>query len=274
MAFAAVGCGGGSESDNRLYVTIHPLRSIVGAIVGDDFDIDVLVPEGAGPETFEPSARQFVELNSAQLIFGTGLIDFEKSLLERVQEPQRVVVLHHGIELMEGSCSHSHAEGHHHAHGTDPHIWTSPRALQVMASNAYNAIHALYPDSVKYEMRHEALQRQLRELDARTAEKIIRSGRQTFIIYHPALTYYARDYGIRQVAIESDGKEPSAKRLAEIIDMARAERIARILYQSQYPASTVEAIARDIEAQSVAINPLAEDVVANIDAITDIITAE
>ena len=93
-----------------------------------------------------------------------------------------------------------------------------------------------------------------------------------FIIYHPALTYYARDYGLRQIAIEADGKEPSAKQLTQIIRQAREDGVRRILYQSQFPASAVEVIARDIDAQYVEVDPLREDVIANIGEITGIIT--
>lgn len=94
------------------------------------------------------------------------------------------------------------------------------------------------------------------------------------MIYHPALTYYARAYGIEQVAIEQDGKEPSAKRLVRLIEQARRDSIRVVFYQSQFPASAVEVIAEDIGAQSVRIDPLAEDVVGNISYITDLITAE
>lgn len=305
--------------EETLYVSILPLKSIVGGIVGDDFDVRVLVPAGASPETFEPTPRQFVDLNRARLIFNVGLIDFETTLLGKIEARDKVVDLSRGIDLIAGSCSHAHnkvaradephaaamseeqqtagshaaatpgerqlagshaatpapqAHGHCHAHGIDPHIWTSPRALQHMAANAYEAIHALWPDSVKYTENHARLQEQLAALDARTAGKIAASGVRYFIIYHPALTYYARDYGLQQVAIEDDGKEPSARALARLIEQARRDSVRTIFYQSQFPASTVEVIARDIEAQSVAIDPLKEDVIANIDSLTDLIVAQ
>lgn len=305
--------------EETLYVSILPLKSIVGGIVGDDFDVRVLVPAGASPETFEPTPRQFVDLNRAQLIFNVGLIDFETTLLGKIEARDKVVDLSRGIDLIAGSCSHAHnkvaradephaaatpeeqqtagshaaatpgerqlagshaatpapqAHGHSHAHGIDPHIWTSPRALQRMAANAYEAIHALWPDSVKYTENHARLQEQLAALDARTAGKIAASGVRYFIIYHPALTYYARDYGLQQVAIEDDGKEPSARALARLIEQARRDSVRTIFYQSQFPASAVEVIARDIEAQSVAIDPLKEDVIANIDSLTDLIVAQ
>ena len=254
-----------------LYVSILPLRSLVQGIVGDDFDIEVLVPPGASPETFEPTPRQFVGLNKARMVFNVGLIDFETTLLAKVEDQAKVVDLSRGIELIAGTCSHG-SHGHTHTHGIDPHVWTSPRALQKMAENAYEAIREAYPDSVKYETNYRLLQQELKALDERTAARIAASDVEYFIIYHPALTYYARDYGLRQIAIEADGKEPSAKQLTQLIRQAREDGVRRILYQSQFPASAVEVIARDIDAEYAEVDPLREDVIANIEEITGIIT--
>lgn len=144
-------CITNNRQNNRiLYVSIQPLQSLVDSIVGGDFEVEVLVPAGASPETFEPTPRQFVELNEAQLIFNVGLIDFETSLLGKIEQQEKVIDLSRGIALIEGSCSHS-SHGHNHTHGVDPHVWTSPKALQKMAANAFEAIRKAYPDSVKYE---------------------------------------------------------------------------------------------------------------------------
>lgn len=283
-ALSLAACAPEPEPEREtLCVSILPLRSLVGEIVGDDFRIDVLVPPGASPETFEPTPRQIVALDKARMIFGVGLLDFEVSLLQKIENREKLVILSRGIKLLEGTCAHARhhdtvdggraeEDAHNHAHGIDPHIWTSPRELQRMAANAYEAIHAAWPDSTKYTENYRRLSRELQELDRRTAGKIARSGVKAFIIYHPALTYYARDYGIRQEAVETDGKEPSAKRLAELIRMARREGIHKIFYQKQFPVSVVETIARDIDARAVEFDPLREDVIANIDSITDLIT--
>lgn len=272
IAIVCGGCTSRRQADGEsLYVSILPLRSLVQGIVGDDFDIEVLVPPGASPETFEPTPRQFVGLNKARMVFNVGLIDFETTLLAKVEDQEKVVNLSRGIELIAGTCSHG-SHGHTHTHGIDPHVWTSPRALQKMAENAYEAIRKAYPDSVKYETNYRLLQQELKALDERTAARIAASDVEYFIIYHPALTYYARDYGLRQIAIEADGKEPSAKQLTQIIRQAREDGVRRILYQSQFPASAVEIIARDIDAQYVEVDPLREDVIANIEEITGIIT--
>lgn len=260
-----------ASQEKTLYVSILPIRSLVKEIVGEDFRIEVLVPPGASPETFEPTPRQFIGLNEAQLVFNVGLLEFETALLDKIEDRTKIVDLSRGIVRIEGSCAHAGRNGSDHAHGVDPHMWTSPRALQRMAKNAYKAIHARWPDSAKYTANHARLQEELRQLDLRTAEKIARSGIRYFIIYHPALTYYARDYGLRQEAVEADGKEPSAKRLTALIRQARKDGIGRILYQNQFPVSVVETIARDIGAECTEIDPLREDAIANIDSITDLI---
>ena len=260
-----------ASQEKTLYVSILPIRSLVKEIVGEDFRIEVLVPPGASPETFEPTPRQFIGLNEAQLVFNVGLLGFETALLDKIEDRTKIVDLSRGIVRIEGSCAHAGRNGSDHAHGVDPHVWTSPRALQRMAKNAYEAIHARWPDSAKYTANHARLQEELRQLDLRTAEKIARSGIRYFIIYHPALTYYARDYGLRQEAVEADGKEPSAKRLTALIRQARKDGIGRILYQNQFPVSVVETIARDIGAECTEIDPLREDAIANIDSITDLI---
>lgn len=139
---------------------------------------------------------QFIGLNRAEMIFNVGLIDFETTLLSKIEERGKVVNLSQGIELIAGSCSHacthaeqetsgghgtSHAETHNHshAHGVDPHVWTSPRALQKMAQNAYAAIRRAYPDSVKYETNYKRLQADLRALDAAPARRSRRAASNT-----------------------------------------------------------------------------------------------
>lgn len=280
-------CAGQPRTEEKIwYVSIPPLKEIVGGIVGDDFPIEVLVPPGASPETYEPTPRQFVGLNRAELIFNVGWIDFETALLQKIDRQDKIVELNRGIEPIAGSCAHKHTATSAHPshsgceaqsggeHGIDPHVWTSPRALQRMAANAYEAIRHAYPDSTKYTTNYERLQKRLAALDERTSGKLARHGAKCFIIYHPALTYYARDYGLEQIAIEDEGKEPSARRLGAVIRQARSQGIRKILYQNQFPVSVVETVARDIDAAPVAIDPLREDVIDNIDSITDLIANE
>lgn len=259
--------------ENRAVVSILPLKPLVQSILGDDFEVTVLVPQGASPETFEPTAKQLSEVESARFVFGTGLLEFEQALLHRVARNEQIINLSQGIELIAGTCSHAHHAHHsHHAHGVDPHIWCSPKSLSKMAENIYSTIAREMPDSTKYDERYTTLCIKLLELDEDVSEMCQQSPRSTFLIYHPALTYLARDYNLTQVAIENEGKEPSAKHLAHIIAQARTEGVRNIFYQSEFPATSVEVICSDINAKAVEINPLDEDIFANIRNIVTLIT--
>ena len=269
---ALTGCRTDKDDENTIFVSIAPLKPLVEEIVGDDYTVEVLVPAGASPETFEPTPRQFTRLNKSKMIFGTGLLDFEQALLSRLNDRSKVVDLSHGIELLGGHCSHVHH--HHHAHGIDPHIWCSPKALRVMADNAYAALRTTLSDAEKYEPRYKALCEKIDALDTEVKAMCDTTQNRYFIIFHPALSYLARDYGLEQVAIEHEGKETSAKRLTNIIDRARRDGIRSVFYQSEFPRHSVEVVCSDIGAEAVEIDPLDEDIFGNIRHITRCITTK
>lgn len=260
------------NAKETLYVSILPLKSLIKEIVNEDFTIHTLVPAGASPETFEPTPRQLIGVHKARLVFNVGLINFEQSLMSKMTDEAKVVNLSHGVDLIDGSCSHIH--NRICTDGVDPHIWASPKALRIMARNVYDAIHAEWPDSTQYTLAYRQLDEKLRLLDLHTATRIQESGVKHVIVYHPTLTYYARDYNLEQIAIETDGKEPSAKRIADMIAKARKKGIDRIFYQAQFPISCVEVIADDLKARCIEIDPLGEDALANIETITNLITAK
>lgn len=291
LGAALVSCGDGvSTNDNVLMVSIEPLRFLVEEIVGDDFEVSVLVPPGSSPETYEPTPLQIRAMEDAHLVFSTGLIGFERVMLDKFPSPERFVDLSAGIELI--ADKHGHGEhGHEHEHeqdehaarhdtshvhahangGADPHIWVSPRALAKMAATAYDRIHGLFPDSISYTANYVRMKERLTALDAEVAQRIAVSPTRSFMIFHPGLTYYARDYGLWQIALENDGKEPSARQLAETVALARAEKITKVLYQSEFPRRIVEVAAAEIGAEPVEIDILGYDIVGNILKITEII---
>ena len=269
----AISCRTMSQGDgkDRIYVTINPLRSIAEELTCGDFEVEVLVPRGASPETFEPSAQQIAALNNANLVFKVGLIDFEQSMMANINDKQRVIDLSQGIEPLKGCCSHGHK---HHTHGIDPHIWCAPRTLTTMVKNMHAAIKERYVDSTKYDLAAEAILSRLSNLDKECAENIESSGVQSIMIYHPAYTYLARDYGIEQIAIEQEGKEPTPKQLRTLIDKARSQNIGIIFHQPQYNANKLSAIATESGAEIVVTDPLADDIVAEIERLIKLVCNE
>lgn len=278
FASLCVSCTTRQSSDaNHLIVSIQPLKYLVDRITGDDFVVEVLVPPGASPETYEPTPGQLKSAETARLVFSTGLIDFEQELLGKIADKDRFVNLSEGVVMIEGACSHAHDHdsGHGaHFHGVDPHIWTAPQALMKMAETAYGRIHELYPDSLSYFANYSRLKDDLEELDEAVKERVAASGRRAFVIFHPGLTYYARDYGLRQISLEHEGKEPSARQLRGVVELARTENISKVLYQSEFPLTMVEVAAEEIGATAVEIDILGYDVIDNILKVTELILSE
>lgn len=262
-ALLTTACGSSNApADPRptLTVSIAPLAWLTEAIVGEGVRVEVLIPAGASPETFEPTPRQITAMADSRAVYTVGLIEFERSLTSRTGVA--TTPLCEGVELIGG---HYH-NGHNH--GADPHIWTSPRELRVMASNLHSHLRTIFPDSTQYDARYAQLDSALVELDRYVASCWAMADRDYFIIYHPALTYYARAYGIEQVAIEQEGREPSARSLTELIERARRDGVKQIFYQRPYPASVVEIAAEGIGAEVVEIDPLAKDIYGMIRSIT------
>jgi zinc transport system substrate-binding protein len=276
---ALISCGKRESSGkDTLIVSISPLKHIVEAITGDDFDIRVLVPDGASPETYSPTSQQVIDIEKSSSVFTTGLIDFETELTNKITKAldvSNIVDLSKGITLIEGSGSHNHRTSRHvHNHGIDPHIWTSPEQLKIISRNVYDAIIARYPDSVKYTAAYHKLLMELDRVSTEIRTKISDSGIKYFIIYHPALTYYARDYSIEQISLEDEGKEPTAIYMKEIAARGRKDKVEYILYQRQFSQAAVESLAADIGAVPIAIDPLAENIIGELLYITDIITRQ
>ncbi len=262
-----------AKKKGKLIATIPPLKYIANQIVGSDFDIITLLPEGVSPETYEPTPQQIIAASEAEIIFATGLLDFEKTIIEKIKNNTKasVSILSQNIQLIEDSVEHSSAD-HAHNHGVDPHIWTSLRCLKRMADNAYGNIKALYPDSSKYHDNYLQFVDRIEQADMSVAGNIAESDIKYFFIYHPALTYYSHDYNILQIALENEGKEPTADHMRSVIELAKQDSTKIILYQKQLTQSVVATIARDINAEPVAFDPLCEDVIQNILWVTGKIT--
>lgn len=272
LCLVIAGCSDSKKTDNKsIFVTIPPLQKLVSEVTCGDFVVDILVPEGASPESYEPTSQQIAKLSDAKLIFEIGLIDFEKSLTRHINDSSRLVNLSEGIDLIEGSCSHHH-HGHHHSHGIDPHIWTSPRALSTMVRNIESALRTTYPDSTKYSESAKRVIARLEALDKECGERIASSEIKAIMIYHPAYTYLARDYAIEQITIEQEGKEPTPRQLTTMIEKARTMGIKRIFHQPQYSPDKLSSIAEEIDAVIVECDPLGRDIEAEIRNIVELIT--
>lgn len=242
--------------DKTMVVSIMPLKYIVENIVGDDFAIEVVVPIGATPETYEPTPIQIEQIECADMIFAVGLMGFEQTTIERMTQSarNRYVSLSEGIELHGGHAHHGCTAS------ANPHLWTSPQELKQMATNAYEAIMKSYPDSVNYTASYHKLIARLDSLDSEVGDICANLPSRSFLIYHSTFYYLAEHYGLTEIAIEHEGKEPSVKHIREIVDRARLAGVTKVFYQKEFPRSVVETIASELGVEPIEVDILEADV--------------
>lgn len=257
-------CQGKKEGGTRtISVTIEPQRYFAEKIAGDLFQVYCVTPAGQSPETYDPTPQQMVQISQSQAYFRIGEIGFEQAWMKNLQSqnPDMVVFdLSEGMELVKNE-EEAHEEGeahHHHHHGmVDPHIWTSISGARVIAQNTYQAFIKLDPEN--QEIYQAGYQRLIEEIDSTEAEmkQLLQPLAGTaFIIYHPALTYFAREFGLKQLCIELDGKEPSPAQLKQLLETATQSGAKVVFVQQEFDRKNAELIAKETGCRLVTINPL------------------
>lgn len=269
LLFVACATQKSGDNEKTIFVTIAPLQHIAEELTCGDFSVELLVKQGASPENFEPTSSDIARLNDAEMVFSTGLISFEHSLTHNLGD--RVINLSEGIATLEGTCSHHHCN---HSHGIDPHTWTSPRELRTMVENMHRALMSHYPDSMKYNDAAERIVARLDSLDSYCRAQLGDGKKRAIMIYHPAYTYLAHNYHIEQIAIENEGKEPTAKHLVELIERGREMGVRAIFHQPQYSADKLRSIAEELGAEVIMTDPLAFDIESEIRRVVDIISEQ
>lgn len=270
LIFLTTGCssGGSGQTNNQISVSIEPLAYFVEAISGKDFEVSIIVPKGASAESYEPTPQSMKQVASSSLFIAIGLLENELNIIAAIDSSKTsVLILSDSINLIDGDCSHT-AESDHH-HGADPHFWISTNEARTISRNIAASLSKIKPDSSsKYTKNLASLLSKIDSLDSYIKAKFSGAPKRV-IIYHPLLGYLGRQYNISQIAIETDGKEPSVAHIKEIIDMGKKERINTIFYQSQLNSTTVEAIARELNATTKELDPLSGDWLNNMYYIVD-----
>ena len=249
---------GGEGSGIIVVVTIPPQAEFVKRVGGEKVAVITMVPQWANPHTYEPTPAQLMNVSKAKMYvkMGSG-IEFEIAWMDKIKsinENMLIVDCSKGIELLK-------EEGK-----ADPHIWLSPKNAKIIVENICEGLVQIDPaNSTYYEQNKEAYLRELDALDKEISQilsKTSKTSAHKFIVYHPAWSYFARDFGLEQISIEEGGKEPTPERIASIIEEAKRNNITKIFASPQFK-DKAEVIAKEIGGEVVEINPLAENYIEN-----------
>jgi len=251
-----------------VYVSIPPQAFLIEWLVGDLVEVGILLPPGASPATYEPTPKQMAALDRSQLYLQIGA-PFEGPVLAKVSDLMpdlRVVDCRAGVDLEPIG-----GDGHDHGFGLlDPHIWLDPRRMKIIADTTAKALQALLPDqSHAIDERLAALHKAIDETDARVGDTLSPFAGHTLLVFHPAYGYFTRRYGLVQRAVEVDGKAPSARRLATVVDEIRQQPVPALFVQPQFSRSAAERVANALDCELVELDPLAGDYLANLETMAD-----
>ena len=245
---------GGGNSKPTVTVTIPPYQYFVEMIAGDKVDVNVMVPNGNNPETYEPYAQQMMELSKSALYLKVGSIGFEQTWMKKLQDnaPKMQV-----IDTSTGITPAKTPGGN-----VDPHVWMSSRNARIISGNVLKALSNLLPEDISlFKKNYQALLHRIDRRDSLIKEAVTKSPEfeHKFVIYHPILTYFARDYHLEQLAIEEEGREPSAAQIKALIERVKKEDIKYCLIQSEFANRNTTTFIKESHTKPFEINPLQRD---------------
>lgn len=246
-----------SAASIEVFVSVLPQKLFVERIGGDRVHVRVMVNKGYNPATYQPTTRQIAELANADLYVRTG-IPFEESWMPRISAANsrmKILDLRDGISLL--SLAHEHGD---HNHDLDPHVWTDPLLVKEHIVRLRDVLSEVRPDLAgEFSANQVAFAEELDLLHQDINRKLKGSKGKAFFVFHPAWGYLAKRYGLQQIAAEYEGKEPTARQMALMIEQAKAAQASVIFVQPQFSMKTARVLANEIGARVEEADPLAEN---------------
>ena len=252
------------ETTNLVSVSILPQKYFVDQISGGDIEVNVLVPPGSSPHEYSILPSQMKALAKSKVWLQVGLLPFEMVWKDKIADLNKNLVLvncSEGIEPIAGGDDHCEDHsGHEHHDGFDPHIWLGPADAKILAKNTLIVLKSSFPEkSELFQTNFDRFILKIDSLSGKIENELSAMPNRSFLIFHPTLGYFARQFNLEQIPLELDGKEPSPKHMKNIVDIARQKNIRTILIQKEFDTENALQLSREIDGKVVVIDPLDYD---------------
>ncbi len=276
-AFLLASCGNNSKKQSNdsldvITVSVLPEKTFVEKIAGDDFEINLLIPSGASPAAYTLLPSQLKDIARSAIWFRMGYIGFEHSWKDKIAQSNtkmKVVNISEGLDLI-AEEEEEHGD-HVHLEGVDPHTWLSPRLVKQMAKVILDEVSSMKPERKEfYQSNYEKFLEECDAVDAEIRAKMEPYKGHKIIVFHPSLSYYAREYGIDQYSLETGGKEPTPAHLKSVVDVANQENLRVIYIQSEFDREHARVFADEIKGKIIEVWPLNPEWADNLRKMTDI----
>ncbi|MBU0710466.1 zinc ABC transporter substrate-binding protein [bacterium] len=241
------------------------MTEFIREIGGEKVTVDVMIPPGAFPHSYEPKPAQLRQLKNTDVFVKVGTpVEFEVNWMDKliqINPHMQIIDASPGIDLI-GSEDH-----------IDPHIWLSPKNAKIMVQSITRGL--ILADSVNshfYQNNQENYLDKLDQLDNQISALFAHKTKSDFIVLHPSWSYFTRDYGLNQIGIEHEGKEPSARHLQLLIDEANQKEIAVVFIAPQDNPKNAFTLANEISANIQTIDPLDGNYIANLTHVAQLVS--
>lgn len=250
-----------AEKLDEITVSIEPQKFFIEQLLGDSIPINVMIPSGANHATYAPSPEQLKNLAKSKLYVKVGHLNFEKVWHDKIVSINNKITWINQSKYIKVINNHHHEDQEHSCNGDiDPHIWTSPKQVLTMLDALKEELLNTYPNNKDFiNANFHDFIHQIEALDNRCIALHDKNPDLHFMIFHPAYSYFARDYGFTQLSIEFEGKKPTPAALKKTIQLAKEKNIKTIFIQKEFDISNAEVIAEEIGAKIIQVNPLSEN---------------
>nr|WP_321487792.1 zinc ABC transporter substrate-binding protein [uncultured Draconibacterium sp.] len=262
-----------SAGSDVVTVSILPQKTFVEKIAGDDFEVNLLIPTGSSPAAYTLLPSQLKDITRSAIWFRIGYIGFEHSWADKIEQANtkmKVVNISEGLDLIADKME-QHGD-HVHIDGVDPHVWLSPVMVKQMTKVILDELSALKPEKAEdYKANYMRFVKECDQLNIDIKNQLKDYAGRKFIVFHPSLSYYAREYGLDQYSLETGGKEPTPQQLRKVVDMAKAEGIEVVYIQSEFDREHARVFADEIGGKIIQVWPLNPEWEENLRTMTQIL---
>ncbi len=272
LCLVCFGCTSSQNPKSKVLVTIAPYAGFVKNLTDNQVQVEVFVPSGANPHTYEPTPDQVKQFTQAKVWFSIG-DPIEKKMVSFLREYDIQIVNISKDWATLDAAAHTHEEGHVHSHDEkDLHLWMNPlivaeqlQEISLILSQQFPELDAIIKNNC------EKMQKKLRNLDVETSKKLARFENQYLLVSHPALGYYCDRYHLNQLSVEIEGKDPRPQDIAALMTTLQKHPVPVVLIEPQYNKKGAILIASKLKIPYVEINPYSGNYFGMFDELTDTI---
>jgi len=250
------------EQADQLAVTVSvlPQAFFVRKIAGDLVSVQAIVGTGDDPHTYEPTAEQMRVLTKSRLYFSIG-VEFEDAWLPRFGAANPTMTIVDSAAGVQRTPVSIIFGGTPEEGELDPHIWFSPERVKLVSRNIAQALESADPANKNvYRANLEAWLNEVDAVDVDVRAALAGISRRTFLVIHPAWSYFAQEYELEMLSVETHGQEPGPEELGAVLQLARENAVDTVFVQKGISQKLAQSIADQLGgARVVELDPMAEN---------------